>query len=91
MRERMSQILQAAHRNSTANERKGDEGIAPERWLDRGVSGLVSREEPIEIRMTVDAALGVRMQTSLHPSPKSSRAFLIAAVAECRLSDNAPA
>jgi hypothetical protein len=31
------------------------------------------------------------MQTSLHPSPKSSTAFLIAAAAESRLRDNAPA
>ena len=57
-------------RNSTANERKGDEGIAPERWLDRGVSGLVSREEPIEIRMTVDAALGVRNANVSAPIPQ---------------------
>ena len=34
----------------------------------------LSRLELVEFRMTVDAAIGVGMQTSLHPSPMSSRA-----------------
>jgi hypothetical protein len=51
----------------------------------------LSGTELVEFQMTVDAAIRAVMQTSLQPSRISSTAFLMAAAAESRLRDNAPA